>query len=843
MGPLRTRQMASVGRAALLWLVHAQETGGLSATLADSAPLCGFEEVAVPDEPVQIPDDSQASSVEGQAKTDHPEPPPEPTRVPPVEFLLPVFAATFEPHPPREEDGETISAERLAMPQVKVPEKQPLTPWSRLGAFVRSSLADQTHGHRLDAKRLIRMVARNEPVVEVPRLPQAGLCAPAVVLLDHSEEMMPFWSDLQDLRRQIVAEFGSRVQIEWIQNLPGRRLLRSLPTQCRLLSVSAMGQLESNSIASKAWLRFGDQLVRDGHHPSALAPCPRQRWIPALAKRWRCAVWDRFGNMPRRRGLRALPATEHQSAADSLLNLLSPAALVEPGLLRAVRLLLGPGADVGAEYDAFFHEHCDPSPLWFSIRNEETLTRLQRLREDIDEKIDETLERQVMELIAAYHRTCSDPISMDAWERAASVSTWAEANPWVDVETDHLVAEKLRELAAVPGGEDKTGLVDYWIGRIDRVSKKRRGEAIYAKGTARAYYAARLTEGEVRWPEEVDPDEANKELQRLVKIPEIVTKLQIRRCADRIEFGRPEENDPQPGSFPVVTLQARRLQIHSSFANENWTHAANQHDAQMLVDTSKLPGQLTLTTDSQGVHFCSVRRPEWARKMGHDRYGIYAEIDIDAVSLRLRWIPPGRFIMGDEEFGPEHEVLISEGFWMAATPTTQKLWETIVSRKSFLRRKLKKKPSHFKGDSLPVEQVSWEDAVEYCELISEVVSGLTFSLPTEAQWEYACRAGSTSAFHFGDYGERLGEFGWYFDNSENQTQEVAKKAANRWGLYDLHGNVLEWCLDGQRKYQSDHAVDPVGPMEQGVIRVFRGGSWNDSAQYCRSAFRYAYDPG
>ncbi len=203
----------------------------------------------------------------------------------------------------------------------------------------------------------------------------------------------------------------------------------------------------------------------------------------------------------------------------------------------------------------------------------------------------------------------------------------------------------------------------------------------------------------------------------------------------------------------------------------------------------------------------------------------------------MRWIPAGRFWMGspeDEEGrwndeGPQHEVELSRGFWLFDTPCTQALWQAVMDTD----------PSEFKGENRPVEQVSWEDCQDFIRELNQRLPGLELGLPTEAQWEYACRAGTTTA----RYHEDLDAISWYYNNSGNETHDVGLKRPNAWGLYDMLGNVDEWCYDDMRNYYSTAAVDPIGSAESGAERVFRGGSWFDSARFVRAAFRLAYEPG
>jgi formylglycine-generating enzyme required for sulfatase activity len=163
-----------------------------------------------------------------------------------------------------------------------------------------------------------------------------------------------------------------------------------------------------------------------------------------------------------------------------------------------------------------------------------------------------------------------------------------------------------------------------------------------------------------------------------------------------------------------------------------------------------------------------------------------------------------------------------------------------------------KNPSYFQGAvvgnenaDLPVEMVSWDDAVEFCKKLSELPdekkAGRVYRLPTEAEWEYACRAGSKTAYSFDDEEGLLPEYGWFNRNSSRRTHTVGLLEPNAWGLYDMHGNVWEWCSDRHGEYPKGAVSDPTGPKE-GSYRVYRGGSWDDEAALCRSAYRRRNDP-
>ena len=206
------------------------------------------------------------------------------------------------------------------------------------------------------------------------------------------------------------------------------------------------------------------------------------------------------------------------------------------------------------------------------------------------------------------------------------------------------------------------------------------------------------------------------------------------------------------------------------------------------------------------------------------------------VNLQMVWIGGGTFDMGSNDAGadddekPVHTVEI-DGFWIGKYEVTQRQYEALMGNN----------PSYYKGPDRPVEAVSWDDATAFCRKLSEA-AGKRYRLPTEAQWEYACRAGSSSNWCFGNDESRLGDYVWYEGNSGKQTHDIGGKSPNAWGLYDMHGNVLEWCADWYGPYESGRVRNPTGPAS-GALRMLRGGSWHTYApRRCGSTIRYRYSP-
>lgn len=210
-------------------------------------------------------------------------------------------------------------------------------------------------------------------------------------------------------------------------------------------------------------------------------------------------------------------------------------------------------------------------------------------------------------------------------------------------------------------------------------------------------------------------------------------------------------------------------------------------------------------------------------------------------------IPAGTFLMGGKVIATDsldkfefteltRQVTITHAFYLGAFEVTQQQYAMVMDGAN---------PSHFRANIHPVETVSYAEATTFCQRLSErpdeKAAGRTYRLPTEAEWEYACRCGTTTVFSFGDDERRLGDYAWYQDNASGTTHPVGQKQPNLWGLYDMHGNVWEWCHDwfAESRSPTVPSTDPQGPATPSVSnhRVLRGGSWNFSAADGRSAYR------
>ncbi len=211
--------------------------------------------------------------------------------------------------------------------------------------------------------------------------------------------------------------------------------------------------------------------------------------------------------------------------------------------------------------------------------------------------------------------------------------------------------------------------------------------------------------------------------------------------------------------------------------------------------------------------------------------------------IEFQWCPPGTFMMGspDSEAGrftneTQHQVTISQGFWLGKYEVTQAQWVAVMGSN----------PSDFPGNLRPVDKVSWDDVQDYLAALNakKGTTGGPYWLPTEAEWEYACRAGTTTRFYWGDdpTESEITDYAWYEDNGNSEPHNTGTKLPNGWGLYDMSGNAYEWCQDWyEEDYPAGPATDPEGPAA-GTDRTLRGGSWDADPGSCRSAFRLYSSP-
>ena len=329
------------------------------------------------------------------------------------------------------------------------------------------------------------------------------------------------------------------------------------------------------------------------------------------------------------------------------------------------------------------------------------------------------------------------------------------------------------------------------------------------------------------------------------------------------------EEPPVPEGPSESEIAATKHAMNASlrFGQKRYAEAL-----ELIDEALRLDGDNAAYQESKRKIVAAKKKAEETPK--EPKAGDRKVVTAKGVDYAFRWCPPGTFLMGSpaseagrDDNEKQHEVTLTKGFWMLETQVTREMWKSVTGDD----------PSYFKDNwKLPVENVTWNDCQEFVAKLNaqknalDVPSGYKFSLPTEAQWEYACRAGTTTSTYEGEMtilgannAPVLDSIAWYGGNnsvgytgtngedttgwSDKQypggkagTREVGQKTTNKWGLYDMHGNVWEWCLDLYVQDYPSGSVDPLGLT--GSYRVYRGGGWNGDAGYCRSAYRSYYTP-
>jgi formylglycine-generating enzyme required for sulfatase activity len=789
------------------------------------------------------------------------------------------FAEEKEDAPPTSSTGSTGYQGWQQRP-LQAPEQHLLAPWSELHPRLRSHLSALRTGHTLDVDLAVRRICRGHFLAELPRQRRRRWGPHVQFIEDRSIRLVPFWQDQQYLRKKLI------------QTIAADRLSRAVWRDGRGLSVPQSREdyrqgyclpppgstvlvagdlgasMQGKSTLWQWWLAFGREIQAAECRPLALCPLEKAHLPQELT-----AVWD------------IIPWTEISQSVDNrekrcerLLRLISPAIRIEPGFLRAVRRLLGRDADITTELDAWNHPAISSrSSAGASLHPDYT----QKLRKAFISKEPEALRQQVLAILRQWRGYLPEEIWYEEMLNLDSKSL--RGIPGEDQDNAHQYFQGFcAEMTAGP--DTAAGADQEWLKRIEaRADRNLWDNPCVGRQLMQTVYDLHRHEPDYQPPEGFDPgmiDTRDAPLKKFIAV----------QAGGELQFV-PHTLSRTGNGSPLALLSSRNGIVQYTFSgqqdvtDELKTETTGIQRLKMEISGQQehisLPAvadQLHIRTDCEQLTLrrCTLPDFSWADGMGRDYFGLWAEFVVQGkdgpVRQRMRWIPPGRFLMGSPEDesgrfddeGPQHLVNIKNGFWLFDTPVTQKLWQAVIGDN----------PSRFKTPDRPVEQVSWNDCQKFVEKINLQVPDLNLSLPSEAQWEYSCRAGSSTALYTGEIeiiGERnapaLDDIAWYggnsgrnfeldngydtsdwkekqYDDKQAGTHPVAQKQANAWGLYDMLGNVWEWVAD---PWHGDYDRAPedgrIWKDDKPVVdRVLRGGSWDDTAGYCRSACRYRYEP-
>jgi formylglycine-generating enzyme required for sulfatase activity len=813
--------------------------------------------------------------------------------------------------------GTACSEEELSNRTADAPPVRPLLSKARLGVTLRGLLLRETETDQVDVDRLVDALARCQALPRLPRCLRRSWPARVQVLWDDSPALRPLrpdqaqvvqwlrrWHGLLGLEELVVGENGS---VEWHRRV-GRGPTGRVAVQVRrgpdnnttILALSDLGFLNPAREEDPFWASQAEQGERAGARCRALVPGPASRWNRQLARRWNARDWE-HGNV------RSLLAVRHRPRAailDRLFVLLSPAAWVDWPLLRQVRRLLDcEGAGVATEIEAWMDNRVTTrfAPTGFLIEpktQQELRARFLALpaqeRADLAAVLcrwhahlglvpraeellslgDASLRDKGVALLASYACLLRDrdgipePVESafatvvenrqgpSAWVVEELLALWALHHAGQDRFDAPLPegVEPHQVIWALKNLPKPTAWLLFQKGNALRLLPGAGLPATRDLGSLLTQIQSRLPRLEARW------HTAGGETRRAMlesggsfELPFSSQSPEVWRVEVVGDLGKAEIGlEPHPDWADRFWRDSNGLWVDTRVRGFKWDTGT----ATVQIGKTTTP---SLTVESEDLP-SRLLWPTWATRLSKDEYGIRAELELESgpekrVAICLRWIPPGRFLMGSpkdekgrfEQEGPQHWVTLTQGFWLADAPCTQAEWRAVMGTA----------PSHQKGEKLreeereklPVEQVSWEECQQFCEKLRARFPGLQAMLPSEAQWEYACRAGTASAFNDGSgctnpggHDPALAKLGWFDENSGRETKPVRGLAPNQWGLHDMHGNVWEWCQDWFGSYTADDQENPTGAAS-GVGRVLRGGSWGSAARYCRSAFRFGWSSG
>lgn len=745
------------------------------------------------------------------------------------------------------------------------PKPRPLAPWSRLWPLLRVALLAFEAGRDPDVRALVRGWARGD-LKRIPRNRRRAWAPRASVWVDRSRRLTPFFRDQDDVVRRLEKVCGKTgFQVRVMSELGGAR--EDLTTgyepdaMTPVLALSDLGMYGSDADRS-AWLRAARRLRLAGVRASALVPSPSARWDSVIAEAWSASTWERGAARERK----APQDPSFWSARSwNLLRLASAASVVQPGLLRELRVLLGKGADSATEADAWTDPAVRAADATGLVLRASACEKLRAEFAD-DALVPPELKERVSEAIRCWHEQLPrELLRAETLIWHAMVPAATAAPPGNLDEAKGFAARFARTLETGAGDATRAAaLLDYgraWLGAIP--------DAAYdSLPELKLIWGACFRGMNVRVPRPIDP----ASLLACLPKTERIQHWAVRQVGASLVLAMSPgpawpSQSTAPGS-PVAWLLARSADATVRYGDGPAQRIRLETGVQLPLRPREA---IDIVSDTSAIVIAPwILETSWAKGAGRDRFGLWADAAVNGAPIRFRWIPPGRFDMGSplneegrlEGEGPAHAVTWSRGRWLADAPVTQQLWNAVMGSN----------PSRFKSPDRPVECVSWEDCREFVGRVGDVAPELDARFPSEAEWEHACRAGTSTATWVGDLwilGENdapvLNPIAWYggnagiefelkngydttmwpnkqFDHVKGGTHVIKRRKPNPFGLFDTLGNVYEWCADMFARYEEKDATDP-SIVSVGSGRVFRGGSWGSYARYVRAASRRALAPG
>ncbi|WP_446811473.1 formylglycine-generating enzyme family protein [Methylomonas sp. 2BW1-5-20] len=779
---------------------------------------------------------------------------------------------------------------------------QPLLPPCRLLPLLFNALNRPKSSHKLDTRQLVRRIARGQPLQKIQKSEQARWPQRLLIIVDASTNLEPYWADFVYWVGQLQALLGQEAveairfdeeslgePCSYASRWPGKAEEPWFVWQPPAVDVAVLIFSDLGEGDSRRAVRWRRQLACLNNHTAPVLTLSPAASSDANTLDWLCPNPYNDQVTPRHPYRNGFKLDGRAPDWEGILAWLSALPLVDAGLFRRLRQELNWG---DSALETAIWNHPEVRHIGLGIRLQEAVAEKYRLiyRQRLaGSKGAETFWQCVT---SHHHNAYAGLKHLESLNRC-----------WLEDTEDPVMREYFQRLCKT--ALDETTDIRHQAlfqqqcrtvldSRPKQLWQSSLGELLYP--IYAAAHADRIRAGE--WPAELEPGfqperlawligsdapdsslvawnfvqigsqgelqcqqarDTNPDQRYLFQIvapkflpPRLIHKAAStaiqQTLADGAKFSIPENESVaiEAGNFRYRLDAIRKPTWASCISLSN----ADSRAARLSVSISWVGRQF----DNIGWYVTEQNKGCWSlpTPFGEDVYGLYADLTVNNVTQRFRWIEPGSYMMGSppdeaERYDKEtqHPVTLSQGFWLADTTVTQAFWLVLMGGDN---------PSYFQDSpEHPVEQVSWDDAQRFVETLNAEVSGLSAQLPSEAQWEYACRAGTTTPFSFGDnispeqvnYDGNSPYAGAKKGVYREKTVPVKSLPANPWGLYEMHGNLWEWCQDvWQKDLGSAAAVDPLTrpDVDTGGARVLRGGSWRYDGRYVRSSIRNHYEP-
>ncbi|MEE9350677.1 MAG: formylglycine-generating enzyme family protein [Thiotrichaceae bacterium] len=767
---------------------------------------------------------------------------------------------------------KSLNGDDIYDENAKKPKWQPLTRPPKIWAKLRHILKQKYLSNHPDIPKLVKHIEKGDSLKYFPYTSQHCRVSQIVVLADYASHLRTCRTDYQQLQSRLNKYWGkNRIIWQKIEDYPGgmisikqhedyqEKKWVTPPIDTAILILSDCGAL-ADKATRQHWQTFLQKTKKMGNTLLLLAPASAADLQGINLKGVHAYSWDndlaRSGGIAHQEPLK--DEKRNKEDVERLLSFLSFTYRIEPHLLRASRKYLG--LPVSIEAACRTYEHIDDDGEFLYLKPEE-LSRYRGIFAD-SETFTSKQQAKAIQLVRNTHAVL--PRSILDVELVTVQSLLPDHEIAGANEALHYLRRRCKTFTEKANDRLYQSYAYYYL-----LDQEKGGEEAALFWVT--LYKDLVNEDDSK-PIQLPKNVNLSDVARFIDINQSATFYRLEQYANQLTFKKDQNHNN------ADVLISNRFELGKSEFTQRLIDVDHQtvpvndeifiempNDKSISIDTGT--ESLTIATltkpdwaenigrDAQGLYLeaghqgqqTRVYYPEWGGTLEQDENGIYTEITVKGISQRFRYITAGTFLMGSptseidrSSDEAQHEVTLSSGYWLADTACTQALWQTVMGEN----------PARFNEDlQNPVEQVSWDEVQVFIKKLNELIPELSAQLPTEAQWEYACRAGTTTPFTFGENisPEQVNYDGGYpYANGKKgldreKTVPVKALAKNEWGLYQMHGNVYEWCQDWYGDYPTSPVQNPEG-AETSVYRVLRGGSWFDFGQDVRSADRSGDTP-